>query len=471
MVKTEFIDVAESAAYGLANGAEIGAPVGNAVAGVRDMWKRKGRLRRIATQVFARIARTNPGPVYTLLSGAAKSTDDESLQPIAMEGLCNALKAGHSKVGRDLVGAANNPQIDVRRIAINCVVDNPKYSEVAARVAAAMVDDSSGDIRTESARVLAALASAGQSPKLVGPALSKMVRDENRGVRMVAIRALAKLEGGAPETAMTALPLAFDGGDEAEKLVILDVAAKIGAVDIVPLGIADASPIVRIRALDASIATATDVSSVLSSSLTDPDTSVRRAALQRLSEGKHGLAQSDVDTALALAIRDAEPGIADLAMMASARLGAPDAVAARLSSALENRSEAVRAKAATASQGLVAQDPAAARKLLEPILDDASHDVRVALLEPLARALAATMDPPAIAKLMTDSEDQANRRLVAAAAFWILIASDASRETATSQLQRIAKDGPPLCSNLASLVLSLRQRSADGLAFLSLLVP
>lgn len=471
MVKTEFIDVAESAAYGLANGAEVGAPVGNAVMGIRDMWKRKGRLRRIATTVFARIARTHPGPVYTLLSGAAKSTDDENLQPIAMKGLCNALKAGHSRVGRDLVGAANNPQIDVRRIAINCVVDNPKYSEVAAQVAAAMVDDSSGDIRTESARVLAALASAGESPKLVGPALSKMVRDENRGVRMVAIRALAKLEGSAPKAALTALPTAFDRADEGEKLVILDVAAKIGAVDIVPLGIADASPVVRIKALDASIATATDVSSVLNSSLTDPDTSVRRAALQRLSDGKHGLSQSDVDTALALAIRDVDPGISDLAMMASARLGAPDAVAARLKIALANRSEAVRAKAATASQGLVAQDPAAARKLLEPSLADESHDVRVALLGPLARALAATMDPPAIAKLLTESEDHANRRLVAAAAFWVLLSNDASQEVATSQLQAIAKDGPPLAKDVASLVLSLRQRSADGLAFVSLLVP
>ncbi len=471
MVKTEFIDVAESAAYGLANGAEIGAPVGNAVMGIRDMWKRKGRLRRIATRVFARIARTNPGPVYALLVSAARSSDDESLQPIGMEGLCNALKAGYPKVGRDLANAANNPQIDVRRIAINCVVDNPKYSEVAARVAAAMVDDSSGDIRTESARVLAALAASGQSAKLVGPALSKMVKDENRGVRMVAIRALAELDGGAPKAAMAALPFAFDNGDEGEKLAILEVAAKIGAVDIVPLGIADASPVVRIRALDASIATGTDVSSVLSSSLTDPDTSVRRAALLRLSEGKHGLPQSDVDTALALAIRDVEPGIADLAMMASARLGAPDAVAARLGRDLASRSEAVRSKAVTASQGLVTQDSAAARTLLEPVLQDESHDVRVALLEPLARALAATMEPAALTKLMIKSESRANRRLVAAAALWVLASDDATHDAATTQLQKVANDGPPLSRDLAALVLSLRQRSASGLAFLSLLVP
>jgi len=471
MVKTEFIDVAESAAYGLANGAEVGAPVGNAVLGIRDMWKRKGRLRRIATSVFARMARTNPGPVYALLSGAARSTEDESLQPVAMEGLCNALKAGYTKVGRDLAGAASNPQIDVRRIAINCVVDNPKYSEIAARVAAAMVDDSSGDIRTESARVLSALARAGQSPKLVGPALSKMVRDDNRGVRMVAIRALAQLESGVPDEAIAALPLAFDNGEEAEKLVILDVAAKIGATDIVPLGIADASPVVRIRALDAAIATSTDVKSILNSSLTDPNTSVRRAALERLSEGKHGLPQSTVDTALALAIRDEEPGIADLAMMASTRLGAPDAVATRLAVALANRSEAIRAKAAAASQGLVLQDPAAARALLEPILGDESHDVRVALLAPLANALAATMDAPEIAKLLVASEARANRRLVAAAAFWVLSSNEATREAATSELQTLAAKGPPLGRDLAALVLSLRQRSADGLAFLSLLVP
>jgi len=471
MVKTEFIDVAESAAYGLANSIEVGASVGNALGGIRDMWKRKGRLRRIAANVFVRIARTKPGPVYPLLVTAARSTDDDALQPIGMRGLCNALKAGHTKVGRDLAMAANNSQIDVRRIAIECVVDYPKNAAVAARVAAAMVDDSSGDIRAESARVLGSLAAGGKSPELVGSALSKMVKDENRGVRMIAILALASLPDGAPTEALEALPFAFDHGDEGEKLAVLNVASKIGATEIIPLGIADPSPLVRIQALKVALSTNTDVGAALSSSLTDPTTSVRRAALEQLTMGTSNVPPADVDKALALAIRDSDPGISALAMMASARHGDPSQVAERLSYSLASRSEAIRVKATTASLGLVTHDPVAGLALLEPLLLDSSHDVRVALLRPLATSYAGTLEVNAIVKLLGDSEDRANRRLAAAAALWLLSGSADTREAATTGLQSIAKDGPPLAQQSAALVLSLRANKAAGMEFLTLLVP
>ena len=197
------------------------------------------------------MARTKPGPTYSFVSQAASMSDDEGLHAIGMRGVCNSLKAGYNKAGRDLARAAQNPQVEVRRIAIECVVDYTKDPKVSAQVAAAMADDSNGDIRAESARVLATLANDGDSKKLVGVALSKMARDDNRGVRVVAISALASLGADAPSEALEALPAAFDQGDEAEKLVILEVAAKIAATDMVQLGIADASPLVRAAALDA----------------------------------------------------------------------------------------------------------------------------------------------------------------------------------------------------------------------------
>lgn len=470
MVKVEFIDVAESAAYGLVNSTEVGASVRNAIGGIRNMWKRKGRLRRVAAEVYTKLARTKPGPAYLYISASARATDDDALHAIGMRGLCNALKAGSTKVGRDLARAANDPQVEVRRIAIQCVVDFPKVPSVSVQVASAMVDDTDGDIRAESARVLAKLAEQGESKEVVGIALSKMARDDNRGVRIVAIRALAPLGAEAPASAIEALPAAFDRGDEAEKLAMLDVATKIGATELVQLGIADSSPLVRVAALDASIGTGSEVSAIVNSALTDSDTGVRRAALERLSEGRHGLPQSDVVQALALAIRDEDPAISVLAMMTNARVGDPGQVSTRLRLVLQDRSEELRAKAAAASLGLVSHSPKLAADLLAPLMRDPSHDVRVAMLGPLAAAYAASMTNEELGKLLRSSESRANRRLVATAAF-LLKAEGEERAEVTAQLQKLVKSGPAFAQQDASLALSLLESSADGLAFLRLLVP
>ncbi len=471
MIKTEFIDVAENAAYGLANTTDSGASVANAIGGIRSMWKRKGRMRRIAAQVYARLARTMPGPAYFYLSASSRATDDSSLHPIGMRGICNSLKAGNDSVGKDLARAAKNPQVEVRRIAIQCVVDYPKLPVVSAMVAAAMVDDSNGDIRAESARVLAKLAEQGESKELVGAALSKMTGDESRDVRIVAIAALAALGADAPISATLALPAAFERGDEAEKLTILKAAGSIGATELVQRGISDASPLVRIAALDTSIATKTDISAILNSALTDSDNGVRKAALERLSEGKHGLSTRDLSKALALAVRDKDPAISDLARMINAQVGDPATVSEQLQRNLQSRSEEIRAKAATASLGLVSQSPELAIKVLSPLLNDPSHDVRVAMLRPLADAYAKTMSAEELRKHLYKLEARANQRLVTVAALLRKATMKGEREAVVEQLEKTAKSGPALAKIDAALALALLSDSADGLAFLSLLVP
>ncbi len=472
MVKTEFIDVAESAAHGLANSVRVNAPIGVAVAGIRNMWNRKGRMRRIAAEVFVRMAQSKPGPVYAFLVTASK---EESLQALGMRGLCNALGAGHTRVGKDLASAANSSDMEVRRIAIECVADAslaklPNAAGAAVRVAIAMATDSSDDIRKESALLLAALAEKSQDLARIGPVLSTMAGDSSRDVRMIAVAALATLED-LPEQAITALPDAFRTGEEAEKLLILDVKNAAVATSLVPLAIAARSPLVRAKALDLSIASGTDVNSVLSSSLMDTDGAVRRAALERLAQGKHGLSQTDIDKALALAIRDSDPGISLLAMMTSARLGEVGQVHTQLTKALMSRSETIRARAAAASLGLVARDPAAALALLQPLELDPSHDVRVAVLLPLANAYAGAHGVDGLSKLMGASEDRANRRLATAAAFYMMLDSEETREAAMAALKHLASEGPPLVGDIAALMLSLHEKSADGLAFLPLLVP
>jgi hypothetical protein len=471
MIKTEFIDVAEHAAYGLANTTESGASVANAIGGVRDMWRRKGRMRRIAAEVYTRLARTMPGPAYFYVSASSRAADDSSLHPIGMRGICNSLKAGNHKVGKDLARAASDSQVEVRRIAIQCVVDYPKVPAVSVQVAAAMVSDSNADIRAESARVLAKLAEQGERKEIVGATLIKMTSDESRDVRVIAVGALASLGADAPTAAVEALPGAFDRGDEAEKLAILKTAEQIGATELVQRGIADASPLVRIAALDTSIATKTDISAILNSALTDSDNAVRSAALERLSEGKHGLAKSDVTQALALAVRDKDPAISDLAMMINAQVGDPAAVSEQLGRSLQSRSEETRARAATASLGLVAQSPKIAIELLTPLLKDPSHDVRVAMLSPLAEAYAKTMSAEELRKRLHKSEARANQRIVTVAAFLSKAAMEGERDAVVAQLEKTAASGPALAKLDAALALELLSGSADGLAFLRLLVP
>ncbi|MBL4633007.1 MAG: hypothetical protein JKY56_04000, partial [Kofleriaceae bacterium] len=331
--------------------------------------------------------------------------------------------------------------------------------------------DSNAGIRAESARVLAKLASTSTQTEVVGAALSKMVRDSDKKVRLIAINALSTLSE-LPKAANKPLARAFVNGDDSEKLELLRVAAKFNLSKLTQLGIADASSVVRIAALDTAITTGTKVATIMSSALSDSESSVRRTALQRLSGGKHGMSPSDVDKALSLAIRDEDPSIANVAMLASAKLGAPSEVAARLKSALQDRSEVVRGNAIRASAGLVENSAKVAVELLTPSLRDSSHDVRVTLLAPLAKAYAATLDQEALKKLLLASETRANRRLAVTGAFLVTaMAGEAELQAVLKTLASIEESGSPFAKEHAALAIGLLKSSADGLSFLAVLVP
>jgi hypothetical protein len=471
IIKKEYLEVAESAAYGLVNSTLVGASAGNAVGGIRDLWKRKGKARRVAAEVYARMARHKASATMSYLTQAVRATDDSALHPIGVRGLCNALQGGYGRAARELVRANSNESVDVRRIAIQCVVDYSEDKKAALAIAAAMAKDPSGDIRLEVARVMSALANSEQSNQRVGSVLANLAKDSNRGVRVVAIRALATLGTSAPEAALEALPRAFERGDEAEKLSVLEAATKLGAGELASMAIADESPLVRTAAIDTAIGTKTKVLPTINAALADQAPSVRRAALERLALGKHGLSAEDLDAALSLAIGDADSTISNAALKTFARIGAPDAVVARLNQSLSSRSEKKRAQAAAACQGLVQSDPKQAIALVEPLLSDPSHDVRSAAIASLATAYATTHSPKELAQLLIDSERRANLRLVAAASFLVLAQGDGGREAAIATLQKVAEGGPPLARQTAALAQGLISSQADGITFLQELVP
>ena len=93
------------------------------------------------------------------------------------------------------------------------------------------------------------------------------------------------------------------------------------------------------------------------------------------------------------------------------------------------------------------------------------------MLPALAAAYAKTNTPEKLADLMSDSETNAMRRLVAAAAFVTLAKTDAGSAASLAALKKIAADGPPMARHSAKLVAGLIAGKADGLAFLQELVP
>ncbi|HSN25720.1 MAG TPA: HEAT repeat domain-containing protein, partial [Kofleriaceae bacterium] len=469
MAKGENYNVRIGAAEGLANTAIAGASGPVAVDGIAQLWREKGRPRRDAAKVFAHLASKKPGYVIEYLANAAKNTEDPALHPIGVEGLCAASFAGSPDARRALARSTDDQSVEVRRAVMSCVADGPDPAKNGAAIAARLVRDPDGEIRADAARVLAMTVGKGKVGGGIADALVALLDDTDRDVRLIGIRAIGTLGPDAPKSASTAMSKLFERADEGEKLALLRAAKQIGAADLVGIAIADSSPLVRVAAVDAALGTGMRAAATLSAALADADPSVRKAALEHLAKDK--VDPQVLDRALSLAVRDPDPELSQLALTTIARVAPKEAVVARLHRSLASRLERERAQAAAAAVGLVDRDPALSVQLLEPLLDDPSHDVRVAMLPALAAAYAKTNTPDKLADLMEDSETHAMRRLTAAAAFVTLAKTDAGSAASLAALKKIAADGPPMARHSAKLVAGLIAGKADGLAFLQELVP
>ena len=472
MVKQERIEVAVGAARGLARTADAGASPAVAVGGINELWKRKGRSRREAAKVYALMAKKRPGNVMNYLVSSARNSEDAALHPIGAEGLCNAAKQGNPEARRQLLRITDDESVEVRRLVIECAADGPDPAKNGVPIATRLVKDSDGQIRAAAARVLAlATAKGGKLSGGVGDALLQLLEDPEREVRLIAIRAVSGLSGEAPKGAAQVLARAFERADEGEKIVLLRAGRAVGADDLVGLAIADGSPLVRVEAVDSALATGVRTGPTVSAALADADPQVRRAVLERLGTDKSKLEPATLERALALAVRDADPGLRQLALTTVARVAPKEAVAARLGRSLTSRYERERAQAAAAAIGLVERDAQLAVKLLTPLLEDPSHDVRVAMLASLGSAYAAVNSPDQLAALLSRSEADAMKRLAAAAAFVMLARTEAGRTAAVTALEKIGKSGPTMARRTAKLVSGLIAGKADGIAFLEQLVP
>ncbi len=472
MVKIESYVVRIGAAEGLALSAIAGASGPVAVSGIAQLWREKGKPRRDAARIYANLAKKKPGYVLEYLNSAARSTEDPALHPIGVEGLCYAATVGSPEARRALAKSTVDPDVSVRRRVMQCVADGPEPAKNGAAIAAALIRDPDGEIRGTAARVLAMTVGKGSKvPPAISEALVSLLEDPEREVRLIGIRAIAALAEQAPKSATEKMSKLFERADEGEKLALLKAAKAVGAEDLVALSVADGSALVRVAAVDTALAAGMRASETLSAALADADAQVRKAALERLAAEKDKVKPDVRDRALALAARDPDPELSQLALTTIARVAPKEAVAPRLKRALASRAERVRAQAAAAAIGLVDRDATLSVQLLEPLLKDASHDVRVAMLPGLAAAYAKTNTPEKLAALMADSETHAMRRLVAAGAYVTLSRTDAGRAASEIQLKKLKTSGPPMARRTASLVEGLIAGKTDGMAFLQELVP
>lgn len=468
MVKNERFDVAVGAGYGLAATAEEGASTSVAVDGIAQLWKQKGRPRREAVRIFAKLARRRHANVLNYLEAAARAPDDDALHPLGVTGLCNAIAGGSQDARRSLGRATDNPSPEVRRIVIDCVADGPEPGKNGSAIALRLVKDPDPAIRATATRVLADAAKNGN--KVAADALVTLADDPVRDVRMVAIRGLGSFGDAGNTSAAPALTRGFGRGDEGEKLALLRAAKQLGVAELMTRGMADKLTVVRVATVEASLSAGIAAEATLATALADPEAEVRRAALEQLTLHRDKLPVQSIEKALAVTVRDTDADISQLALTTVARLAAKDAVASRLGRALASRTERERAQAAAAAVGLVERDAALTAQLLEPLLLDPSHDVRVAMLPALAAAYAKTQAPDRLRSLLTGAENNAMRRLVVAAAFVVLARTQPGSQAAIAALNKVSVDHP-LAHATAKLVLGLLGNGADGLAFLQKLVP
>jgi hypothetical protein len=355
---------------------------------------------------------------------------------------------------------------------MQCVADGPDPAKNGAAIAARLIKDPDGEIRGTAARVLAmSVGQGGKVPPAIADALVSLLEDPDREVRLIGIRSIGQLAEEAPKAAANAMMKRFERADEGEKLALVRTAKLVGAEELISVAIADGSALVRVAAVDAALSAGLRAGATLSAALADADPQVRKAALERLAAQKDKLEPKVMDRALSLAARDPDHELSQLALTTIARIAPKEAVAVRLKRALASRAESVRAQAAAAAIGLVDRDAGLTAQLLEPLLRDASHDVRVAMLPALSAAYAKTNTPEKLAALMADSEAQAMRRLVAAGAFITLSRTDAGRAASEVQLKKLSSGGPPMARSIAKLVAGLIAGKADGMTFLQELVP
>ena len=345
--------------------------------------------------------------------------------------------------------AARDADHDTRSHAASCLgalaEGDPRG---AARMATELAQADEPSVRTAAARALKGLVA--KAGKATLPALIGLLGDRSRDTRMAAVEAvLGYVEAGHKFGASAseiekALDVWLIKGDREERRQAVAAAAAGGLVNILRQAANEADEIVRLEAIRGAARTTPPEIDLLRAAADSESPAVRTEAVRLLVQVSGG-AVSEVLPIFEAMLRSAEPETRQRAASALGSLvGVEQGATDLLNQLLRQRSERVRRAAAEALGEIAQREPAMVLPVLERVLTDSAHDVRVAAGRGLAVAWAAQKVPATLAQILVQSEADSSKRFVALEALILRAADESAQAPVRTALEGVTKNGPPL---------------------------
>jgi HEAT repeat protein len=423
-------------------------------------------VRRSVIEALGRMGETRPAAVLPPLARTLKDPDSGARAAAALA-FCGISKKNAAAASPYLRVAARDDHHEVRAAAASCLGNlgegDPKG---AAKIAVELAGAVEATVRTAAAESLGRLGANAREIAL--PALSKLVADPDRGVRIAAERAFvgaaAVAAGGRAGTvgfaesrrgveSERALNAALVQGDAAERRVIVSVAAELGLAPVLRQATADGDETVRLDAVRAAGALKPPALDIVRGAVDDRSNAVRAEATRILSSVS-GAGANEVLPIFESMLRGGDKSAREAAVIGVGSLpGAGEAGARLLGEALAQRSEALRTAAARALGHLAEREPDIARPYLERAVRDPSYDVRTAAIPGLALAWSKRRTAADLGEALATAEADSPRRFVALEALVITAQQGNAAEKATAKqtLDQIASGGPPLARLAAQI--------------------
>ena len=410
MAKAESYAVRIGAAQGLAASAESGGNVGVAVGGIAQLWREKGRPRRDAARIFARPREEEAAARDRVPARRRRARPRIRRCTRSASRACATPRSPAAPTARARARAVDRRSVRRRPPARDGVRRRRSGSgEERRAIAAKLVRDPNSEIRADAARVLAMSAAKGSKvADAIGEALVALLDDPTATCASIAIRAIGGLGAEAPKTAQ-----AGDGEDVRARRRGREARAAAHARKQIGAARADrhrgrrcvAARARRGRRRGARLGHARRRDAVGRARRLRSAGPQGRARAARRAEGQ-ARARRARSHARARGPRSqprAQPARADhdraRRPQGRRRRAAARARSRRAPSASVRRPPPRRSASSIATRRSRVQ-------LLEPLLDDPSHDVRVAMLPALAAAYAKTNEPEKLAGILRDSETQ-----------------------------------------------------------------
>ncbi len=475
--------VVESALVGLAHARIAGAR--SAVGHIAKSFRKKGWSRRASTTALAMIASHNPRSVGSYLTTAMRDPSGK-VRSAAANGLCGGMVAGSSAYGGVIARAFSKQTLEIRRYLVQCAADST-IGKGPVAVANVAWQDQNSQIRKQAAAIFLQSVRGFQgdskdstktvskyaSSKRMAATLLRLVGDVNSEVRTIAIVALGYMQDNLPKRSTRVLTARLRAGTSKERLAVMKTAKRLKLGKLVALANSDRSVAVRVSSLDLALETKTDVSKNLNLALLDSNVQVRKAALEMLSRRTEIGADTSMYQSIVPALKDSDRLVRQLALSSIVRLAPKDLAGEYLLAGVTSLSESSRVEAVIAANALADRAPELVIGMLEPLLQDASHDVRVALLGSLSSVYAKHRPSKHLAENLLQSEMRPMYRLVLLLSL-VKQSQDGKKETEESIrsiLQQVVETGPAFAAQFSKLAQRLIAINADAYSFLSNFVP